>query len=67
MSDYQLFRCAWITGTCILCKIDAMQKDFNNLQAKLELAKAFIKAECYCEMDGDMPKHCKNCQFLTTI
>jgi len=42
-------------------------KSLQKRDTKLELAKAFIKSECYCEMDGDTPKHCKNCQFLTTI
>ena len=36
----------------------------DDLELKLEKAKAFIKAECYCEMDGDIAMHCANCDLL---
>jgi len=50
--------------TQIRWELEHRDKVILDLSYKLELAKAFIKAECYCEMDGDTPKHCKNCQFL---
>lgn len=36
----------------------------TELNNNLEKAKAFIKAECYCEMDGDIAMHCANCDLL---
>jgi hypothetical protein len=48
-------------------ELEHRNKVILDLQAKLELAKAFIKAECYCEMGWGTPMICENCQFLTTI
>ena len=36
----------------------------DELENKLEKAKAFIKAECYCEEWMGISKHCRNCDLL---
>ena len=43
---------------------DGLCSRCEELQDKLEKDKAFIKAECYCEMDGDIAMHCANCDLL---